>query len=268
MPIECVEKFESRQVTTGRDPSVELRYIIRGTNSDVEARAALIASSPAAYDLWGTGQVFLPRDSVTIQPVGDLLWEGIVRYSQIPQTEQSVFSFDTGGGTQHIMQSLTTVARYARPGETAPDCKGAIGATADSVEGVDITVPVYHFTETHYLPDEAVTSEYKAILFRLTGKVNNAPFKEFAAGECLFLGASGSKRGSGDWEITYRFAASPNATDLTIGDITGINKKGWEYLWVRYSDSEDPIAKVLVKTPIAVYIEQVYPYGDFSLLGI
>jgi len=98
--------------------------------------------------------------------------------------------------------------------------------------------------------------------------VNSAGFKGFAAGECLFLGAAGSKRGSGDWEITYRFAASPNVTNLTIGDITGINKKGWEYLWVRYSDSEDAVAKALVKKPVAVYIEQVYPYGDLGLLGI
>ncbi|HQL55478.1 MAG TPA: hypothetical protein PLQ87_12285, partial [Phycisphaerae bacterium] len=67
---------------------------------------------------------------------------------------------------------------------------------------------------------------------------------------------------------TFRFAASPNVTNLTIGDITGINKKGWEYLWVRYADSEDTVAKALVKKPIAVYIERVYDDGNLSLLGI
>jgi len=82
------------------------------------------------------------------------------------------------------------------------------------------------------------------------------------------LGASGSKRGQEDWEITFRFAASPNVTGLVIGDIRGINKKGWEYLWVRYTDDEDAAAKTLVKRPIAAYVEQVYPYGDFSGLGI
>ncbi len=128
--IECVEKFESRQVTTGQQPSAELRYNIRGTNDDVAARSALAAAAPAAFDLFGTGLVFLPRETVTIQPVGDLLWEGIVRYGPVPQTEQSVFNFDTGGGTHHITHSLATVARYAPPGKTAPDCKGAIGVTA------------------------------------------------------------------------------------------------------------------------------------------
>ena len=65
-----------------------------------------------------------------------------------------------------------------------------------------------------------------------------------------------------------RFAASPNVQNLTIGGINGIDKKGWEYLWVRYADDEDVNAKVLVKKPIGVYVEQVYENGDFSGLGI
>ena len=88
------------------------------------------------------------------------------------------------------------------------------------------------------------------------------------AGEVLFLGASGSKRSTGDWEITFRFAASQNRTGITIGDITDIVKGGWDYLWVRYEDSEDTGAKQLVKKPVAVYIEQVYHLKDFSLLAI
>jgi hypothetical protein len=82
----------------------------------------------------------------------------------------------------------------------------------------------------------------------------------------LFQGASGSQRGQEDWEITFSFAASPNATDLTVGDITGIEKKGWEYLWVRYADAEDE--ETLIKQPVAAYVEQVDEYGNFALLGI
>ncbi|MEP0848622.1 MAG: hypothetical protein HRF50_17590 [Phycisphaerae bacterium] len=268
MPVTVEEKFESRVVTTGASPTAELRYTIFGTADNAEALNGLIAASPSLFDPWGSGLIFLPRDTVTIQPVGEMLWEGIVRYGTVPATNESVFAFDTGGGTQHITQSLANVQRYAPPGQTAPDFKGAIGVTADSVEGVDITVPVYHFSETHYLPPELVTDPYKATLFALTGKVNNGLFKGLAAGECLFVGAAGAKRGGGDWEITYRFAASPNVTGLTIGDITGIAKKGWEYLWVRYADAEDAAAKALVKKPTAVYVEKVYEEGDFSLLGI
>ncbi|NJL31873.1 MAG: hypothetical protein HC898_09710 [Phycisphaerales bacterium] len=159
------------------------------------------------------------------------------------------------------------------PEARLPTSGGAIGVTDASggVEGVDITVPVYQFSETHYLPASQVTQSYKAALFQLTGKVNSDSFRGLAAGECLFLGASGSRRGTGpddDWEITFRFAGSPNRTNLTLGSITGIDKKGWEYLWVRYADAEDTASKTLVKQPVAVYIEKVYQEASFSGLEI
>ncbi len=37
------------------------------------------------------------------------------------------------------------------PGKTAPNFGGAIGVTQDNVEGVDIYVPVYNFSETHHI---------------------------------------------------------------------------------------------------------------------
>ena len=86
MPATVDEKFESRLITTGANPAAELRYAVRGTDDDVEARAALEAASPALYDPWGSGLLFLPRESITIEPVGEMLWEGIVRYSAVPQT--------------------------------------------------------------------------------------------------------------------------------------------------------------------------------------
>jgi len=156
-------------------------------------------------------------------------------------------------------------------------------------------VPVYSFSETHYLADSFVTPAYRGTLFALTGKVNSAAFKGCAAGECLFLGAAGSKRGADDWEIAYRFAASPNRTNIVIGEITVASKKGWEYLWARLQTAmhcrletwsatptprtEAPIAidrdwrplaaaKAIVKRPVAAYVEKVYEEGNFAGLGI
>ena len=262
MPVTVEEKWDSRETTLGEDSQVELRWVIGGTDDDVAAHAALLATSPVSYG-------GLIRQTSHIERIAEFGWEGTVRYgtTEPPETGDSSFSFDTGGGSQHITQTLQTVGSYAAAG-TPPDFKGAIGVTADAVEGVDVTVPVYNFSETHYLDAALVTPAYKATLFYLTGTVNNGLFKGFAQGEVLFQGASGSKRGTEDWEISFKFAGSPNATGLTVGDITGIAKKGWEYLWVRYRDEEDTTAKALVKRPVAVYVEQVYPYGDFSGLGI
>ena len=189
-----------------------------------------------------------------------------MQYSKFESDSQ--FTFDTGGGTQHISQSLQTVGAYPAPGEIAANFWGAIGVNQDQIDGTDITVPVFNFTETHYINSALVTGAYKQALFLLTGRVNGGGFKGFAAGEVLFLGASGAKRGFEDWEITFRFAASPNVTGLSLGNIVGINKQGWQYLWVRFDDDEDTSAKTLIKKPIAAYVERVYEYGDFSALGI
>jgi len=264
VPVTVTEKWESRQSTEGDNASVELTYLIDGTSDDLAAKTALRDGTPLVYD-------GLVRQSYSVERIGETQWEGTVRYGRRqrePETGESNLQFDTGGGTQHITHSLATVASYAVPGKQAPDFKGAIGVTADSVEGTDITVPQFQFSETHYLAAELVTWSYVVTLASLTGRVNSAPFRGFAAGEVLFLGASGSKRGEEDWEITFRFAASPNMTGLQIGDITGIDKKGWEYLWIRYEDDVDAVANAPIKKPLAAYVEQVYQYGDFSLLGI
>ena len=89
-----------------------------------------------------------------------------------------------------------------------------------------------------------------------------------SVGDAPWDAKAGAKRGFEDWEITFRFAASPNVAGLQLGNIAGIDKEGWHYLWVRFADEEDNAAKVLIKKPIAAYVERVYEYGDFSGLGI
>ena len=85
----------------------------------------------------------------------------------------------------------------------------------------------------------------------------------------LLLGVDGAKRaGQDDWELTFSFAASPNRTGITVGGITGIAKKGWEYMWVRYSYDKDDTAKELLQKPVGVYIEKIYREGNFGALGI
>jgi len=87
----------------------------------------------------------------------------------------------------------------------------------------------------------------------------------------LALAASSPRRAQRDdglWEITGQFAASPNVTGLSVGDITGIDKKGWEYLWVLYQDTEDTSAAALVKRPVAAYVERVYDSGNFGSLVV
>jgi len=218
----------------------------------------------------GAGSGLIRRSVEISERLANDAWKVIVRYDA-PQpyedtTPQSVFSFDSTGGTQHITQSLQTVAQYGPAASTL--LGGAIGYDGENVAGVDITVPVWNWQETHYLTDAQLNTP---AYYALTGLVNSDNFGGYQPGEVLFLGASGQKRGensSSKWEVTFKFAASPNQTNISVGTISGISKNGWEYLWVQYGEDVDNTAKVRIKKPIAVYIEQVYDDAPFSILGI
>lgn len=279
MAAEVKQRPEMR-ATTGQSASAELRYMIFGADSEGAALTALEAATGELYVLNGKT---LSRQSVSVDPVSDPelseIWEGTVNYAKperasvTRETGESVFSFDTGGGTEKIMQSKAVTSRYGIAGyaKEVPDFGGAINVTGDgadmSVDGVDIVTPVYNFNETHYIAYDDVDDAYKQALFGLTGKVNSGTFRGFAAGEVLFLGASGTVRGDDeDWEISFKFSAQQNKTNITIGEITGIEKKGWQYIWARYEKKENNDA--IVSSPVAVYVETVYDSGDFDDLGI
>jgi len=261
------ELFAGRTETMGAKPKAEIAYVVLGAADEAEVRALAQAQVLTAY-------LGLPRSSITLdERLNATTWKLRAVFEPTengqPENPQPVFSFDTGGGTQHITQSLQTVGRYGPQASTA--LGGAIGFDGQNVTGVDITVPVYQFSEAHVFSPVFVTPAYPIALMGLTGAVNNGFFRGFAPGEVLFLGASGSRRGQGigdPWEITFKFAASPNRTGLTIGTITGIQKRGWDYLWVQYGEDVDAAAKVLIKKPVAAYVEQVYPFGNFGALGI
>lgn len=258
MSIEIFEAFDSGKSVDGITSTYEMRFIVTGTDDEVEVLAAVGGTAPTSW-------YSMRRMQIEAEPLGNGIWQVVVPYEGKNET---VYTFETGGATAHITQSLGTT-RYAPSGSTAPDFYGAIGVNGDSVDGVDITIPVFNFTETYRFPGSTVSGAYKMTLFNLTGKVNNATFRGLAAGEVLFMGASGTKTGIDDWEIAFKFAASPNVSSLAIGGgITVTAKPGWDYLWVRFADAEDTAAKALVKRPVAAYVEKVYQTADFSLLGI
>jgi len=264
MPVTVKEQF-GRQVDGNR---AEKTYVVRGTSDEIEARTELLAESPAGLD---SGAYV--RDNVDVNEIRGLAgFIGTVSYRRaeavsLPPKEpgESSFNFDTGGATQRIFASKATVAAYGADASIADNGK-LIGVTDQGVEGADIVIPQFQFTETHVKTPAEVDNAYKAILFGLTGRTNDASFKGLNEGECLFLGASGAQRGDDNWEIQYRFAGSANVTGLAIGGISGINKGGWEYLWIRYVDGD--ANGITTRVPERVYVERVYDPGDFSTLGI
>jgi len=256
----------------GNTVSVEIPYIVFGASTEDDALALVRAATPASYN-------GVALETVEID---ERLAEEIYKVRAIyPENtdsgggesggggteEEPSFSFDTGGGMKHLTQSLATVGSYP---DDAPDFGGAIEVDEDNnVNGCDIIMPIMTFSETHWYSNSKVTTAFKKQLSELTGSVNASAFKGYDAGEVLFQGASGSRRGkksSDKWEITYKFAVSPNVRNLRIGSITVAEKDGWDYLWVKYHPDVDDASKTLIKKPQYAYVEKVYERKDFSIL--
>ena len=257
-----VRAYGNRYGSTVNSRSRECVYEMRGYNSEVEAWNALSNNFGHAWDC----------ESIDVEEDSDganRLYIGRVRYRTEREEEDfsNSVSFEVSGTQTKQTHSLLTRGGFAAGGMTPRNYGGLIGVTDDGVEGVDIDTAVSTFTESVYFYPWFLTSNYVAFLSRAYGRVNNAPFRGFDIGEVRFLGASGGcRRGDKAVELTFKFAVSPNAQNIWIGNIYVPFKFGWDYLWVRWADMK--YGGVTVKVPIEAYVEQIYYGMNFGSLGI
>ena len=293
--IEDKESRKSTIVRLGRKgpSSFLLSFKVFGTSDDQILHADCNQHISVNLQYWsypviGSAPAFrLRAESYSTDYLGDQCYKVTIQYEkngaddltdQNPEPLRRTRQFDTSGGTAHITQAQSETA-YALTGATATARKSAINVNGDRVDGVDIVEPALSWTETYDVPSAYVTSAYIKTAASLTGTVNSAAFRTFAAGEVLFVGLSGSQesdtqKGNGPWSLSYKFVASPNAgasgtiPAITVGDITGIEKNGHDYMWVNYQQEANSTTSQLYAKPIEVYVNKVYRDGDFSALGI
>lgn len=264
--------YDWREATDaeGNYTSAEVPYFVFDAEDEAGALAAVREEAPAQI-----GRLYLEEVAID-ERMTDTVYKVLATYRVDEQRERAegdsadagnsdpAVSFDTTGGTRHLNRSLATISMT--PAE-ATNYGGAIEVDGEgNVNGVDVTMPVMTFSETHTFAPSKVTTAYRKQLFLLTGTVNQAAFRGFAIGEVLFLGASGQKNGE-FWDITFKFAVSPNRTNLKVTDSLIVSSKyGWDYLWVKFG--EKVVNGAIVKEPIAAYVERVYEAGDFSKLKL
>lgn len=280
MSLTWIEDGDSRQATIVRkgrkaQSSYTKSYKVFGTSDDTVLHAEAntkITSTLAYWQYPGVSGMQLRAEQYSVTYLGDDAWQVQISYEKNGAEDgteplKRSRSFDTTGGTQHITQAHDET-KYP---SSAPTQEKAIAVDANGVNGVDIVVPQLQWQETYDVPNSYVTSAWIRGVAGLTGTVNNGSFRGFGAGEVLFVGCSGSQewddqKGRGPWSLSFRFIASQNVTNQTIGSISGVAKKGHEYLWVRYEDSV--AENTLIKKPKHVYVNKVYKETDFSGLGI
>lgn len=245
----------------GDSSNITAKYWIDAAASLDEAIAAMLAAAPSQL-----GGLVVSAYEAT--PETDTLYFGSLTYAT-KKIDESSYSFEIGVQSTKITQSLQTVGSYALPGKTASNLGGAIGVTPDGVEGTEISVPTFSWTETHYLEKSRMNRSFFFTLFNLTAQMNSGTFRDFDPGEVLFLGVNGSaSRLVPKFELQFKFIALPNATSLSVGGITISEKLGHDYLWVRYKESKDNASLRSTKIPFEVFVERVYQFGDYDQLRL
>lgn len=267
MSFSFTEKPDSRSQQSVTDgSSCTLTYNATGEQNDYTVHAYAIANTATFVDL-PIGRLY--RKSIKLQPIGFQHYEVTVEYAppeggggSIP-TGSYTFNFDTTGGTVNIKCAKEHINSYPAAA-TTPNHAGAIAVEQDgTVTGADIVIPALKFSLSFKYPSGIITVAWVKSLASITGTTNSAQFLGFAAGELLFIGATGSNGSAAEVEVTFNFIASQNATGLQRGGITGIAKKGHEIIWEELGDNLDSNGNGITKAR-AVHVERVYDSADFA----
>lgn len=281
----CLERDDSGEITLD-PPSIELKWDIikRPTATDRtpinrnEAIQKLQLSAPFVMNI-ATEVEDLVQGEITISPNKRFGVVASIRY-ELPEPttpgspepgEVGMLSFGISAETIHITQALRTVQRYAVDAFTPlADFGGAIGCDSEgNVGGCDIPSAKLAWSETVYRPLSYVSHGYVNTLAEIVGHWNLYTFRTKAPGSVLCVGVQGSANWEKKrWELTFNFECSPNAENIQVGEITGIVKRGYDYLDVHYEQANDDTAMKLVPRPIQVDVLQVIDGRDFGGLGI
>lgn len=273
MAIVVWELISSRSQTIGTNPKLDRNYFLTGESDDSVVRAFLNSTLLATIDgLW--------LDSYDLDPAGDdSYWTAVAHYIDKEDKEDSNTATDpknrrvrfTGAAVNGIKFDTPNVQQgYKAGGDTTPipDFGNSLNVQGDKIEGAPIIFGAGSFQETHTVPIANVTNAEILRLLDSQGKINSDVFRDAEAQEVLFVSFDVNWDGgaANEADVVYNFQYSKNEVNKTVGPITGINKKGWQFLWQTYlTDAADGKNTRTIKN---VFVADVYDQIAFATLLI
>ena len=184
------------------------------------------------------------------------------------QSDETDFSFSLSLQPVRLKIPIGAVAVFKATdaADWTPQMLNDVGS-GEEPEGVDVFEPVYEEEKTIRIRTTALTQQYRTTLRKAVGKTNADEFQGWQPGEVLLMGVSGTRRGSVDSEITFRWSVRENEDNLTVAGISGIQKKGWQYLWPR-AETRSSDTSPMVKTITHVCVATVFKETTFAQLNI
>ena len=273
------EAFESQ---LGDGSVIRSIWIAQGYSSEHLAIGAVVNQVDQSISRNGLNYNLDATEVELIEKFTNDTWKVLVPYkSGIPSGSKNdpsqynppvgewVFEFDTTGATKRqtnvevegpggLLTSVYDSAGYND--NESVEWRGAINVvnTGDQMEvrGTDIVIPKLRFIAKATMPEGRISLRYAKDVARLTGTVNsvafppaNMPFvgsDQFEIGEVLFLGANLVYRPGVELQVSLHFDCSENVSNLSVGDIVQIEKKGHEFIWYRYRMKDKTTSKLTV----------------------
>ena len=258
----------------GNISQYDLKYYVSDATSKQDAMKAVWADSPATYE-------GVPRSSIRFDSwVDDNNCEITVSYQKSSSSSSpgqsddtdggSSFTFDCGGGSKHVVRSLTRQRQIK--GTVDPglfiDWNGKTGNQSE-IKGVEVPEAQLRETYVKNMKPSRLTTKWRKRIADLVGCVNASAFKGWQRGEVMFLGCSFSGNTEADdvIPVSFNFMIQPNEDSVVIADgVPAFSKEGFEYPWVITRPTDRNGIRTVDVTD--VFVAQVCPYRDFSALGL
>lgn len=300
MPVRIHPSWDaptSKLIYSGEgEDSFDFEYEITECPTSADAYFNLLGGNGADWPgVEGILQGCLLR-TISMAPDGPNAWRATCSYSEAKIQKKENEKLKAVGQFRIAFSSKSVTAKQYTAKSTvgypidggmllarAPDFKGAINVNAEGeVEGVESIVPAMTVSITQRMSGASLTPAYALLVSGLIGNYNNDEFMGFPAGTMQLTAGDGSLSFEipnpnteeaepvppQDRELSFEFLFSPNLENFSIGDVTGINKKGHQYMWTLWRDHID--SGQVFRKPRAVYVQDLYGVEpvDFSLLGL
>lgn len=204
----------------------------------------------------------MPNNTVSNKPPGDYD-SGSAEYE---------FDFSTQGVTVKQGFSETGYIRTGMPNPppSAPSHGGLIGVNSDgTVEGTSVERPTSSFSISMTQPRAFFSESYLRSVEDLVGSTNDSVFLGRLTATVLFVGASGRVSTTGNSTINFRFRVRKNNTGpdaLVFPGFPPVETNAWDVVWPWYEPV--PENNWMPIKPSFIYVNTVYPEGDFNILGL
>lgn len=267
---------ESRSVSITNSGITATRVYLLDDTNDPEAVPAMLNS--AGIDI-GDAHPELPGlylQEVSVEPdvhqVKVTLEYGPDKQDAREDENGEIWEWSLATSQSHITSVDSPAKQLHYPAWA--DVGTAIGVHEDQVDGADVYRPTGTLRITKRFDSTEITSSFKRTLIDASATTNASAWKDWNAGEVLFLGADLAPSGPTEHRVVYNFQFARKRPSQMIRlwtyETVTIEPGPWDHVWMRHRQflvggDHGEYKKTMIES---VHVAQIYDPFEFRYLRI